>query len=104
VGVQDNTLEDRLQALEAELATMRRTGGSRSRSGKETTLDERPAISESVPAGPPVADRRGVVKLLAASAVGAVAGAAINGQHVAATDDQPILQGQHNTGTKVTWI
>jgi hypothetical protein len=104
VGVQDNTLEARVQALEAELATMRRTGGSRSRSGKATTHDERPAISESVPAGPPVADRRGVVKLLAASAVGAVAGAAINGQHVAATDTQPILQGEENNGTKVTWI
>jgi hypothetical protein len=44
------------------------------------------------------------VKLLAASAVGAVAGAALMPGRAAATDGQAILQGETNDGNKVTWI
>jgi hypothetical protein len=54
------------------------------------------------PVGPPVADRRGVVKLLAASAVGAAAGVVTHGQSAAADDGEPVLQGMENNATNVT--
>jgi hypothetical protein len=99
VGVLDNTLEARVQALEAELAAIRSAPRPRSRS-VDTTEAEEPQES----AGPPVSDRRGVVKLLAASAVGVVAAAAVNPGRAAATDGQPVIQGEDNDGTTMTFI
>jgi hypothetical protein len=104
VGVQDNTLEARVQALEAELSAVRRRSSSRPRATAASTDAELALTPDSEPSGPTVSDRRGVVKLLAATAVGAVAGATISGQQVAATDGQAIVQGQRNDGTDVTWI
>ena len=97
MGVRDNTLELRVQALEAELVAMRR-GARRRAEPPEDDGELRDSESQ------PVANRRGVVKLLAAGAVGAAAGVALNGQHVAATDDEPVFQGVTNEGTKITWI
>ena len=53
--------------------------------------------------GPQTSDRRGMVKLLAASAVGAVAGAAIfNAQPAAGAQGDPVLVGTLNTSTNAT--
>jgi hypothetical protein len=51
-----------------------------------------------------VSDRRGVVKLLAATAVGAVAGAALHGQQVAADDGDPVVQGSVNEAQTATTL
>ena len=92
-------LQARVEALEAELAVIRNGPRPRSRP-VETTHAEQQHVS----ADPPVSDRRGVVKLLAASAVGAVAGTALNGRQAAADDGQPVIQGEDNNGTKMTFI
>ena len=53
--------------------------------------------------GPQTSDRRGMVKMLAASAVGAAAGAAIfNAQPAAAVQGDPALLGMPNTSTNAT--
>jgi hypothetical protein len=51
-----------------------------------------------------VSDRRGIVKLLAAGAAGAVAGAALHGQPASAADNDPVLQGKENHATHVTTL
>ena len=99
MGVRDNALEARVEALEAELAAVRRAVRPRSRAVAAADVGA-PVESE----GSPVSDRRGVVKLLAATAAGAVAGVALKGQPVAADDGDPIIQGQENNGTAITWI
>jgi len=99
VGVRDNTLELRVQALEAELDAMRRTARTRSTPAIAVDVSESPALE-----GSPVSDRRGVVKLLAATAVGAVAGAALHGQSVAAADGQPVIQGGLNDAQTATML
>lgn len=60
--------------------------------------------SDPSPPSEPVSDRRGVVKLLAASAVGAVAGAALHGQQAAAADGDPVLLGTVNEAATVTEV
>jgi hypothetical protein len=51
----------------------------------------------------PVSDRRGVVKLLAAGAAGAVAGGVLfHGQRASAADGQPVIQGFPNESTHMT--
>jgi hypothetical protein len=98
MAAMDDALTARVEALEAELAVMRRTGGRRSR-----TADVPPkAVEPEVTASSPVSDRRGVVKLLAASAVGAAAGAALHGQKAAAADGDPVLLGTVNDASSVT--
>jgi hypothetical protein len=89
------TLAARVEALEAELAAIRRRARPRS-------VDSTEVHEQSEPAGPPVSDRRGVVKLLAASAVGAVAGAALHGQPAAAADGEPVVQGNENNASTAT--
>jgi hypothetical protein len=95
----DDALAARVEALEAELAVMRRAGGLRS-SSREVPK----AIGPEVTASLPMSDRRGVVKLLAASAAGAVAGVALHGQKAAAADGEAVIQGQDNIGTNMTFI
>ena len=52
---------------------------------------------------PPTSDRRGMIKLVAATAVGAVTGAALLGADpVAAADGQPVIQGANNVSTLAT--
>jgi hypothetical protein len=103
VGVHGGTLEARVQALEAELAAVRRAALPRSRA--VAAVDGSPPVEPEVQAaGPPVSDRRGVVKLLAASAAGAVAGVALKGQPVAADDGQPVVQGGDNQAQTATFL
>jgi len=98
VGVLDNTLEARVQALEAELEAIR---GVKRPSGGSVVAAREEAKPASV-AGPPVSDRRGVVKLLAAGAVGAVATTALRAQPVAAADGQAVVQGSTNNAQTTT--
>jgi hypothetical protein len=92
----DDVLTARVEALEAELAAIRGT----------PRPDRRPAAVLPAPepeqVSPPVSDRRGVVKLLAASAVGAVAGAALHGQQAAADDGDNVVQGSTNNAQTAT--
>ena len=83
----DERIEARIAGLEAEIAGL-----------KAMVAGE--AESE-VEAGPPTSDRRGMVKLLAASAVGAVAGVAIfNAEPAAAlTGDAMTVGGSFTTDT-----
>jgi len=100
VGVLDNTLEARVQALEAELEAIRGV--------------ERPSRGAVIPAGekespPPVtgsavSDRRGVVKLLAAGAVGAVTATVLKATPAAAADGQAVIQGQVNNASTATHL
>jgi threonine aldolase len=54
---------------------------------------------------PPTTDRRGLVKLLAAGAVGAVGGAvALSSQRASAADTNPVLQGGLNEATNTTQL
>jgi hypothetical protein len=74
-------LSSRIDALEAELRDLRKS------------VCRMPPVREA--AASPVADRRGVVKLLAATAVGAAAGA-LPSRSVAAADGDPVLLGNEN--------
>ena len=81
----DHRIEARIAALEAEISEL-----------KKVVADD---------AGPPTSDRRGMIKLVAATAVGAVTGAALLGaEPAAALDGQPVLLGVANTSTLVTSI
>jgi hypothetical protein len=92
-------LEARVEALEAELAVIRNGARPRPRAVETTHAEQR-----HVSAGPSVSDRRGVVKLLAASAVGAVAATALHGRQAAADDGDPVLLGDVNEATTLTEI
>ena len=83
----DGRIEARIVGLEAEIATL-----------KAMVAGDR---DTEVEAGPPTSDRRGMVKLLAASAVGAVAGVAIfNAEPAAAlTKDAMTVGGSFTTDT-----
>src|SRR4051795_12663030 len=82
----DDQIGTRISALEAELQSLKQMV-------EET--EEQPA--------PPTSDRRGMVKLLAAGAVGAVTGAALLGaQPAAAADGDAVLVGGSFTGTTST--
>lgn len=82
----EDRISARIAALEAELEA----------------LKQRVAEESRTPSAP-TADRRGMVKLLAAGAVGAVTGAAMLGaKPAAAANASPILIGQANNGTTVT--
>ncbi len=82
----DTRIEARIDALEAEISSLKR------------------ALVETDD-GPVTSDRRGMVKLLAATAVGAVTGAAILGaQPAAALHGGPMLKGQINEGTEETLV
>jgi hypothetical protein len=77
-------IEARIAAMEDEIANL-----------KEMAAD--------ADEGPQTSDRRGMVKLLGASAVGAVAGAAIfHAQRADAADGDPVLVGALNTSTNAT--
>jgi hypothetical protein len=72
----DHRIEARIAALETEISTLKAL------------------IAEGTGASPPTSDRRGMVKLMAVSAVGAVTGAALLGaQPAAAANTQPIIIG-----------
>jgi hypothetical protein len=90
-------LEARVEALEAELAVIRNGARPRPRNVETAHAEQHEAS-----AGPPVSDRRGVVKLLAASAVGAVAGTALNGRQAVADDGEPVIQGSVNNAQTAT--
>ena len=78
----DDQIGTRIAALEAELLSLKQTVGA---------TDQQPE--------PATSDRRGMVKLLAAGAVGAVTGAALLGaQPVAAADDD-----RHQGGSVLHW-
>jgi hypothetical protein len=99
VGVLDNTLAARVEALEAELEAMK--GGSRTTARSVRAAGKEP---QPVERGAPVSDRRGVVKLLAAGTVGAIAGTALNARRASALDGEPVILGEENNGTQVTRI
>jgi hypothetical protein len=83
----DHRIEARIAALEAEIGSL-----------KELVA----ADSEGVPSAP-LSDRRGMVKLLAATAVGAVTGAALLGaQPAAAAQGGPASVGVDNLSTEAT--
>ena len=85
----DERIESRIAGLEAEIANLKAMVSS--------------GAGSEVEAGPPTSDRRGMVKLLAASAVGAVAGAALfNAEPAAAADLGNAILGVANTSTTTT--
>lgn len=85
----DERIEARIAGLEAEIATLKAMVAGEA----ETEVEPRP----------PTSDRRGMVTLLAASAVGAVAGAAIfNAQPAAALQGQSAILGVANDSTDTT--
>ncbi|HEX6657168.1 MAG TPA: hypothetical protein VF065_03745, partial [Ilumatobacter sp.] len=97
MGAKDNTLVARAEALEAEPAVIAVRRGRRSAGPGDSEPQSAADIG-------PVADRRGVVKLLAAGAVGAVAGTALHGQTASAADGDPVRQGLLNEATKATTL
>ncbi|MEO8265259.1 MAG: hypothetical protein ABI706_07065 [Ilumatobacteraceae bacterium] len=85
----DERIEARIAGLEAEIANLKAM----------VTSDSRTEIE----LGPPTSDRRGMVKLLAASAVGAVAGAAIfNAEPAAAIQGGGAMLGMPNDSANTT--
>src|SRR4249919_2038157 len=81
----DHRIEARIAALEAEISEL-----------KKVVADD---------AGPPTSDRRGMIKLVAVTAVGAATGAAMLGaQPAAAADGGNVVLGAANTSTLVTAI
>ncbi len=82
----DTRIEARIAALEAEISSLKQ------------------AVTETDD-GPVTSDRRGMVKLLAATAVGAVTGAAMLGaQPAAAADGDNVKIAQINEGTTATLL
>jgi hypothetical protein len=80
----DGVIETRIAALEAEIRELKKAVGD---------------------VGSPTSDRRGMIKLVAATAVGAVTGAALLGtDSVAASDGMPVVQGVANTGLSATGL
>ncbi len=83
----DERIETRFAGLEAEIATLKAMVATDADGGLQTS------------------DRRGVVRLLAASAVGVVTGAAIfNAQPAAAAQGDAVLAGVANTSTNATQL
>ncbi len=81
----DHRIESRIAALEREISSLKR------------------ALATEPDAGPVTSDRRGMVKLLAASAVGAVTGAALLGaKPAAASDTDHLIVGAAHTGESDT--
>jgi len=79
-------IEERISALEEEISALKR------------------AVADD--AGLPTSDRRGMIKLMAATAVGAATGAALLGAEPAAAVDgvDPVLLGTDNESTLITTI
>ena len=102
MGVRDNTLE----ASSASTRGRTRCDATGSLAAERTSRRTRSTrANQRESEGQPVSDRRGVVKLLAASAVGAVAGAALNGQPAAATDATgDSSKGGVNEARNADWI
>ncbi len=83
----DQRVEARIAALEIEINSL-----------KTLVADEKEANQ-------PTSGRRGMIKLVAATAVGAVTGAAfLNSQPAAAADGYPVMQGNFNESTSPTLI
>ena len=83
----DRRIETRIAALENEINTL-----------KALVADEKEASQ-------PTSGRRGMIKLVAATAVGAVTGAAfLNSHPAAAADGDPIMQGSFNESASPTLI
>ena len=83
----DQRIDARIAALEAELLELKR------------------AVATDAEAAPATSDRRGMIKLVAATAVGAVAGAGIfNTQPAAVADGGPVLLGVTNDSTAATLV
>src|SRR6185295_3592681 len=83
----DHRTEARIAALETEISSLKSL------------------LAKDGEATPPTSDRRGMVKLMAVSAVGAVTGAALLGaQPAAAMDGDPVIQGDLNEPTSPTII
>ena len=83
----DHRIEARIAALETEISTLKAL------------------LADDAEASPPTSDRRGMMKLMAVSAVGAVTGAALLGaQPAAALDGNPVIQGQLNEPNSPTII
>ncbi|MEO8265258.1 MAG: hypothetical protein ABI706_07060 [Ilumatobacteraceae bacterium] len=81
----DHRVEARIAALESELNSLKSL------------------VAGETEAAPPTSDRRGMIKLVAASAVGAVTGAAIlSAQPVAAADNDNLRLGVINEATSPT--
>jgi hypothetical protein len=81
----DPAIEARIAALETELGELKR------------------AVVTDSESPPQTSDRRGMIKLIAAGAVGAVTGAAmLNAQTAAAADNNPLVMGIANTATNAT--
>jgi hypothetical protein len=88
----DHRIEARIAALETEIASL-----------KEAVADD---------VGPPTSDRRGMMKMLAASAVGAITGAVVLGAEpaaalplpvdAAAADGDAVAAGMNNLSTEAT--
>jgi hypothetical protein len=89
-GKMNQRVEARIAALENELENLK-------------TM-----VADDAQATAPTSDRRGMIKLVAATAVGAVTGAALLGAHpAAAADGDPVMQGTSNefsTPTAMTSI
>jgi hypothetical protein len=83
----DHRTEARIDALETELGRLKAL------------------LAKDGEASPPTSDRRGMMKLMAVSAVGAVTGAALLGaKPAAALDGDPVIQGDFNQPASPTII
>src|SRR6185295_3158291 len=83
----DHRIEARIAALETEISSLKEL------------------LTKDGEASPPTSDRRGMMKLMAVSAVGAVTGAALLGaQPAAAANLDPVIQGDLNEPTSPTII
>jgi hypothetical protein len=74
------------------------------RTAPATLVDREPSQTRTAQLGELRADRRHIVRLLAAGMAGAVGAAALSNRPVAATDGQPVLQGVVNDGTEATIV
>jgi hypothetical protein len=88
-----------VEPLEADLDSTRDVSRPRGRRVDPVGRKPREAKDEAS-----VSDRRGVVKLLAAGAVGAVAGATLRGQQATAADGDAVVQGHENNATNMTTL
>jgi hypothetical protein len=85
----DQRIEARIAALEAEIGSLKELVAAESGGAPSASLS----------------DRRGMVKLMAATAMGAVTGAALLGaQPAGAADSFPVLQGTDNLSTAATGL